>query len=99
MWLCRVVAARSGGQAALLQIWQHACRSLSVHACDAAALLAKSSSPFFPPTCPFASDCPPSSPFPSPLPIAQPQFLLSASMDKTVRLWHISMDECLRVFK
>ena len=25
-------------------------------------------------------------------------FLLSASMDKTVRLWHISMDECLRVF-
>jgi len=26
------------------------------------------------------------------------QFLLSASMDKTVRLWHISMDECLRVF-
>ncbi|KAL4852781.1 WD repeat-containing protein 44 [Chlorella vulgaris] len=27
------------------------------------------------------------------------QFLLSASMDKTVRLWHISMDECLRVFK
>eukprot|EP00884_Botryococcus_braunii_P023494 jgi/Botrbrau1/9829/Bobra.0313s0008.1 len=27
------------------------------------------------------------------------QFLLSASMDKTVRLWHISMDDCLRVFK
>lgn len=27
------------------------------------------------------------------------QFLLSASMDKTVRLWHASMDECLRVFK
>ena len=27
------------------------------------------------------------------------QFLLSASMDKTVRLWHISMDECLRVFR
>lgn len=27
------------------------------------------------------------------------QFLLSASMDKTVRLWHVSMDECLRVFK
>lgn len=26
-------------------------------------------------------------------------FLLSASMDKTVRLWHVSMDECLRVFK
>ena len=25
-------------------------------------------------------------------------FLLSASMDKTVRLWHISMDECLRIF-
>ena len=30
---------------------------------------------------------------------ARPQFLLSASMDKTVRLWHVSMDECLRVFK
>ena len=27
------------------------------------------------------------------------QFMLSASMDKTVRLWHISMDECLRVFR
>ena len=27
------------------------------------------------------------------------QFLLSASMDKTVRLWHISMDDCLRVFR
>lgn len=27
------------------------------------------------------------------------QFVLSASMDKTVRLWHISMDDCLRVFK
>ncbi len=27
------------------------------------------------------------------------QFLLTASMDKTVRLWHISMDDCLRVFK
>ncbi|KAK9818208.1 hypothetical protein WJX72_008854 [[Myrmecia] bisecta] len=27
------------------------------------------------------------------------QFLLSASMDKTVRLWHITMDECLRVFR
>ena len=26
-------------------------------------------------------------------------FLLSASMDKTVRLWHVSMDDCLRVFK
>ena len=26
------------------------------------------------------------------------QFLLSSSMDKTVRLWHISMEECLRVF-
>ena len=26
------------------------------------------------------------------------QFLLSSSMDKTVRLWHISMNECLRVF-
>lgn len=26
------------------------------------------------------------------------QFLLSSSMDKTVRLWHISMTECLRVF-
>lgn len=26
------------------------------------------------------------------------QFLLSSSMDKTVRLWHISYDECLRVF-
>ena len=25
-------------------------------------------------------------------------FLLSASMDRTVRLWHASMDECLRVF-
>jgi len=27
------------------------------------------------------------------------QFLLSASMDKTVRLWHISMDDSLRVFR
>ena len=27
------------------------------------------------------------------------QFLLSASMDKTVRLWHISMPDCLRVFR
>lgn len=27
------------------------------------------------------------------------QFLLSSSMDKSVRLWHISMSECLRVFK
>ncbi|KAK2076983.1 hypothetical protein QBZ16_005211 [Prototheca wickerhamii] len=27
------------------------------------------------------------------------QFLLSASMDKTVRLWHVSMEQCLRVFK
>ena len=27
------------------------------------------------------------------------QFLLTASMDKTVRLWHISMEDCLRVFK
>lgn len=27
------------------------------------------------------------------------QFLLSSSMDKSVRLWHISMNECLRVFK
>ncbi|KAG0504497.1 hypothetical protein KC19_N027300 [Ceratodon purpureus] len=26
------------------------------------------------------------------------QFLLSSSMDKTVRLWHISYDECLRIF-
>ena len=26
------------------------------------------------------------------------QFLLSSSMDKSVRLWHISMDGCLRVF-
>jgi len=26
-------------------------------------------------------------------------FLISASMDKTVRLWHASMDECLRVFE
>ena len=26
-------------------------------------------------------------------------FILSASMDKTVRLWHVSMDDCLRVFK
>lgn len=26
-------------------------------------------------------------------------FLLSGSMDKTVRLWHASMDDCLRVFK
>eukprot|EP00899_Mesostigma_viride_P012407 jgi/Mesvir1/21167/Mv08927-RA.1 len=26
-------------------------------------------------------------------------FLLSSSMDKTVRLWHISMDQCLRVFR
>ena len=25
-------------------------------------------------------------------------FLLSASMDRTVRLWHASMDDCLRVF-
>lgn len=35
--------------------------------------------------------------FPQPGP--RPQFLLSASMDKTVRLWHITMDDCLRVFK
>ncbi|KAK9791592.1 hypothetical protein WJX73_008422 [Symbiochloris irregularis] len=27
------------------------------------------------------------------------QFLLSASMDKTVRLWHFSMNDCLRVFR
>lgn len=27
------------------------------------------------------------------------QFVLSASMDKTVKLWHISMDECLRTFR
>eukprot|EP01025_Chloroclados_australasicus_P044949 TRINITY_DN4897_c0_g3_i1.p1 TRINITY_DN4897_c0_g3~~TRINITY_DN4897_c0_g3_i1.p1 ORF type:complete len:566 (-),score=49.54 TRINITY_DN4897_c0_g3_i1:1380-3077(-) len=27
------------------------------------------------------------------------QFLLSASMDKTVRLWHVKMDDQLRVFK
>lgn len=27
------------------------------------------------------------------------QFVLSASMDKTVKLWHISMEECLRTFK
>ncbi len=27
------------------------------------------------------------------------QFVLSASMDKTVKLWHISMDDCLRTFK
>ena len=27
------------------------------------------------------------------------QFLLSASMDKSVRLWHISMDDCLRIFR
>ena len=26
-------------------------------------------------------------------------FLLTASMDKTVRLWHVSMDDCLRVFR
>ena len=26
------------------------------------------------------------------------QFLLSSSMDKSVRLWHISMDGCLRIF-
>nr|XP_024371389.1 uncharacterized protein LOC112280292 isoform X3 [Physcomitrium patens] len=29
---------------------------------------------------------------------SQSQFLLSSSMDKTVRLWHISYDVCLRVF-
>uniref|UniRef100_A0A7I4F1N6 WD repeat-containing protein 44 n=1 Tax=Physcomitrium patens TaxID=3218 RepID=A0A7I4F1N6_PHYPA len=29
---------------------------------------------------------------------SQSQFLLSSSMDKTVRLWHISYDECLRIF-
>lgn len=27
------------------------------------------------------------------------QFLLTASMDKSVRLWHVSMNECLRVFR
>ena len=27
------------------------------------------------------------------------QFLLSASMDRCVRLWHISRDDCLRVFR
>lgn len=27
------------------------------------------------------------------------QFVLSASMDKTVKLWHLSMGECLRTFK
>ena len=27
------------------------------------------------------------------------RFLLSSSMDQTVRLWHSSMDECLRIFK
>ncbi len=26
-------------------------------------------------------------------------FLFSASMDKTVRLWHVSVDECLKVFR
>lgn len=26
------------------------------------------------------------------------QFLLSASMDKTVRLWHVTVSQCLRVF-
>ena len=26
------------------------------------------------------------------------QFLLSSSMDQTVRLWHVSMAECLRIF-
>ena len=26
------------------------------------------------------------------------QFLISSSMDKTVRLWHLTLDECLRVF-
>ena len=26
-------------------------------------------------------------------------FLLTASMDKSVRLWHVSMDDCLRVFR
>lgn len=45
------------------------------------------------PLCPHClSSCPASYP-------STTQFLLSASMDKTVRLWHVSMDECLRVFK
>lgn len=46
------------------------------------------------PVCPqcLSSACPASYP-------SATQFLLSASMDKTVRLWHVSMDECLRVFK
>ncbi len=26
-------------------------------------------------------------------------FLFSASMDKTVRLWHVSVDECLKIFR
>jgi len=26
-------------------------------------------------------------------------FVLTASMDKSVRLWHVSMDDCLRVFR
>lgn len=27
-----------------------------------------------------------------------PQFLLSSSVDKTVRLWQVGCDRCLRVF-
>lgn len=30
---------------------------------------------------------------------SQSQFLLTASMDGTVKLWHVSTDQCLRVFK
>lgn len=29
----------------------------------------------------------------------QNNFLLSSSMDKTVRLWHVSRDECLCAFQ
>lgn len=58
----------------------------------------------------FCSDCPVLSPKPYrvyqghkqdvlELCWSKSQFVLSASMDKTVKLWHLSMDECLRTFK
>ncbi|SCV74711.1 BQ2448_7740 [Microbotryum intermedium] len=45
-----------------------------------------------------APSLPPSLP-PAPCPRAQNNFLLSSSMDKTVRLWHISRNECLCAFQ
>lgn len=61
--------------------------AVSVHGQNRGAATAK-------PLCPHCllSSCPASYP-------STTQFLLSASMDKTVRLWHVSMDECLRIFK